>query len=95
MLTTLAREALLPADQRDFANCHASTLALLPQGNVVVAYFADTKERGAGATLQFGFHAVSRASSYPRSERLLNRGCTSKQNGSGCFIRWAQTFTIE
>ena len=49
MLTTLAREALLPADQRDFANCHASTLALLPQENVVVAYFAGTKE-GAGDT---------------------------------------------
>lgn len=49
MLTTLTREALLPADQRDFANCHAFTLALLPQETVVVAYFAGTKE-GAGDT---------------------------------------------
>ncbi len=49
MLTTLTREALLPAHQRDFANCHASTLALLPQDTVVVAYFAGTKE-GAGDT---------------------------------------------
>lgn len=47
--TLLERENLLPADHRYFTNCHASTLAALPDGQLLAAWFAGTKE-GSGDT---------------------------------------------
>jgi predicted neuraminidase len=43
------REPLLPAGRRRFGNCHASTLASLPGGDLIVAFFAGTRE-GEGDT---------------------------------------------
>ncbi|TKI04676.1 sialidase family protein [Martelella alba] len=48
-LTLLDRESLVPSPWPAFAQCHASTLVLLPDGDLLAAYFAGRKE-GSGDT---------------------------------------------
>jgi predicted neuraminidase len=48
-LVALAREFLLPGEHALFADCHASTIACLPGGQLAAAFFAGSRE-GAGDT---------------------------------------------
>ncbi|HBR4785338.1 TPA: exo-alpha-sialidase [Klebsiella pneumoniae] len=48
-LTLREQRFLVPENGADFNNCHASTLVILPGGDVLVAYFAGEKE-GSGDT---------------------------------------------
>ncbi|ACS87671.1 sialidase family protein [Musicola paradisiaca] len=49
MLTTVKQQFVLPTDHRYFGNCHASTIAALPDGRLRAAWFAGEKE-GSGDT---------------------------------------------
>lgn len=47
MSCVVCREQFIFADERPFLSCHASTLVLLPDGELIAAWFGGTKE-GAG-----------------------------------------------
>lgn len=48
-VTQASRHTLLPEDHDFFENCHASTLVILDNGDILVSFFAGSKE-GAGDT---------------------------------------------
>lgn len=63
------REPLLPAGHRRFGQCHASTLVALPGGELVVAFFAGTREGEGDTAIWLAFRRGGR---WQGPERLFD-----------------------
>jgi predicted neuraminidase len=97
-LALISQQRLIPEYGVDFRQCHASTLVVLPEGDLLVAWFAGQKEGSGDTAIWLARREKGRWHS--RSAPLLvmdsHTGIpfySTRLTDCGCFIKSAPVYT--